>query len=104
MTDMCRACMLRDFRSTPGLLDTLKGDAELALAGRLCKNRAAVLRPEPMTLLTLRTGRLGAELAPSAGGSVARFTCGDVDILRPMAAEAIASGKGNNAALYPLVP
>lgn len=43
-------------------------------------------------------------LAPSAGGSVARFTCDGEDILRPMTAEAVASGKGNNAALYPLVP
>jgi len=59
---------------------------------------------EPMTLLTLGTGRLAVELAPSAGGSVARFTCDGIDILRPMTAEAIASGKGNNAALYPLVP
>lgn len=57
-----------------------------------------------MTLLTLRTGRLAVELAPSAGGSVARFACDGVDILRPTTAEAIASGKGNNAALYPLVP
>ena len=57
-----------------------------------------------MTLLTLRTGRLGVELAPSAGGSVARFTCGDTDILRPMTADAVASGRGNNASLYPLVP
>jgi aldose 1-epimerase len=57
-----------------------------------------------MTLLALRTGRLGVELAPAAGGSVARFTCDDMDVLRPMTAAAIASGKGNNAALYPLVP
>jgi aldose 1-epimerase len=57
-----------------------------------------------MTLLTLRTGRLGVDLAPAAGGSVARFTCGDVDVLRPMTAEAVASGRGNNAAIYPLVP
>jgi aldose 1-epimerase len=57
-----------------------------------------------MTLLALRTGRLGVELAPSSGGSVARFTCDGVDLLRPMTDDAIASGKGNNAALYPLVP
>lgn len=57
-----------------------------------------------MTLLALRTGRLGVDLAPAAGGSVARFTCDEVDILRPTAADAVASGKGNNAALYPLVP
>ena len=57
-----------------------------------------------MTLLALRTGRLAVELAPAAGGSVARFTCDDINVLRPMTADAIASGKGNNAALYPLVP
>jgi aldose 1-epimerase len=57
-----------------------------------------------MTLLTLRTGRLAVELAPSAGGAVARFTCGGVDLLKPMTAGAVASGRGNNAALYPLVP
>jgi len=57
-----------------------------------------------MTLLALRTGRLAVDLAPSAGGSVARFACNGIDLLRPMTADAIASGKGNNAALYPLVP
>ena len=57
-----------------------------------------------MTLLTLRTGRLAVELAPAAGGAVARFTCDGVDMLRPMTAADVASGKGNNAALYPLVP
>jgi aldose 1-epimerase len=55
-------------------------------------------------VLSLRTGRLAVDLAPSAGGSVARFACDGIDILRPMTAEAIASGKGNNASLYPLVP
>jgi len=59
---------------------------------------------EPMTLLTLRTDRLAVELAPSAGGSVVGFACDGVDILRRMSAEAVASGKGNAAALYPLVP
>ncbi len=57
-----------------------------------------------MTLLTLATGRLGVDLAPSAGGVVARFSVDGDDILRPMGAADIASGKGNNAALYPLVP
>jgi aldose 1-epimerase len=57
-----------------------------------------------MTLLTLRTGRLAVELAPSAGGSVARFTRDGVDLLKPTTAGAVASGRGNNAALYPLVP
>src|SRR5947209_292045 len=57
-----------------------------------------------MTLLVLRTDRLGVDLAPAAGGSVVRFTCDDIDILRPMTGAAVASGKGNNAALYPMVP
>jgi aldose 1-epimerase len=57
-----------------------------------------------MTLLPLRTGRLAVDLAPAAGGSVARFTCDGLDVLRPMTAQAIASGKGRDAALYPLVP
>lgn len=57
-----------------------------------------------MTLLTLATGRLGVDLAPAAGGAVARFAVDGVDVLRPMAGADIASGRGNNAALYPLVP
>ena len=57
-----------------------------------------------MTLLTLRTARLGLDLAPSAGGAIARFTVDGVDLLRPMAAADIASGKGNNGSSYPLVP
>lgn len=57
-----------------------------------------------MTRLSLRAGRLAVELAPRAGGSIARFRHGDTDLLRPMAGEAIASGRGNEAACYPLVP
>src|SRR5262245_7379574 len=57
-----------------------------------------------MTSLSLRAGRLGVELAPQAGGSIARFRHGEVDLLRPMTAEAMASGRGNEAACYPLVP
>jgi len=57
-----------------------------------------------VTLLLLRAGRLTVDLAPSAGGSIARFAVDDVDILRRMAVSDIASGKGNNAAAYPLVP
>ncbi|HYD05375.1 MAG TPA: aldose 1-epimerase [Reyranella sp.] len=55
-------------------------------------------------VLSLCKGPLAVELVPQAGGSVARFTWDGVDILRPMAKEAVASGKGNDAALYPLVP
>jgi aldose 1-epimerase len=58
-----------------------------------------------MTLLSLRTGRLAVDLAPSAGGSIARFTAGEsIDVLRPASTDAIASGRGNNASCYPLVP
>jgi aldose 1-epimerase len=57
-----------------------------------------------MTSLSLRAGRLAVELAPQAGGSIARFRCDDVDLMRPMTAEAMASGRGNDAACYPLMP
>src|SRR6266446_7639578 len=42
-------------------------------------------RGQPMTLLSLRTGRLAVDLAPLAGGSMARFTTDGIDLLRPMA-------------------
>jgi aldose 1-epimerase len=58
-----------------------------------------------MTLLALRAGPLAVDLAPQSGGSIARFRFGDtVDLLRPMTPAAIASGRGNDAACYPLVP
>jgi len=58
-----------------------------------------------MQLLSLRSGRLAVDLAPSAGGSIARFTAGDsMNLLRPTSAEAIASGRGNDSSCYPLVP
>jgi aldose 1-epimerase len=57
-----------------------------------------------MSLLTLRTARLALDLAPAAGGAIARFAFDGADILRPMAAADIASGKGNNGSSYPLVP
>jgi aldose 1-epimerase len=44
------------------------------------------------------------ELAPAAGGSIARFTVDGADIMRPMTSADIATGRGNNAASYPLVP
>ena len=69
--------------------------------GRTLDFEGAVFRED---MVILKAGRLAVELAPQSGGSVARFTCDGVDLLRPMTAEAIASGKGNNAALYPLVP
>ena len=54
-----------------------------------------------MTLLSLSTGRLAVDLAPSAGGSIACFTVDGADVLRPMAPQDVASGKGNNASAFP---
>jgi aldose 1-epimerase len=57
-----------------------------------------------MTLLSLRTGPLAVDLAPSAGGAIARFAVGDCDLLRPMADADRHSGNGNDGSAYPLVP
>lgn len=57
-----------------------------------------------MKLLSLRTGRLGLDLAPQAGGSMARFTADGVDLLRPTTPQSVDSGRGNNSSCYPLVP
>jgi aldose 1-epimerase len=57
-----------------------------------------------VTLLFLRSARLSVDLAPSAGGSIARFAVDGRDVLRPMSGSEQASGRGNNSACYPLVP
>ena len=57
-----------------------------------------------MTLLSLRTGPLAVDLAPSSGGAVARFARDGADLLRPMTATDVASGNGMHASAYPLVP
>lgn len=58
-----------------------------------------------MTLLSLRAGRLAVDLAPNAGGSIARFALNGVgDILRPASDAALASGTGKDTSCYPLVP
>ena len=58
-----------------------------------------------MTLLSLRAGRLSVDLAPGAGGSIARFALdGAGDLLRPASDAALASGTGRDTACYPLVP
>jgi aldose 1-epimerase len=49
-----------------------------------------------MTLLSLKSGKLAVDLAPAAGGGVARFTADGADILRP--------GEGVQGSCYPLVP
>jgi aldose 1-epimerase len=57
-----------------------------------------------MTLLSLKTGRLALDLAPTAGGSIAGCTVDGRDVMRPMAADEKASGRGIHASCYPLVP
>ena len=62
-----------------------------------------------MTLLSLRAGRLAVDLAPDAGGSIARFAVegsgkDEGDLLRPATDAALASGTGMDTACYPLVP
>ena len=55
-------------------------------------------------VLSLQNGGLAVDLAPEAGGSIARFSIDGVDLLRPMAAVDVASGAGTHASAYPLVP
>ena len=57
-----------------------------------------------MNLLSLRAGGLAIDVAPSVGGSIARFACDGVDLLRPMPGPSLAAGRGNDAAAYPMVP
>jgi Galactose mutarotase and related enzymes len=58
-----------------------------------------------VTLLSLRAGRLAVDLAPEAGGSIARFALEGVgDLLRPASDAALASGTGKDTSCYPLVP
>ena len=64
---------------------------------------------ECVTLLSLRAGRLAVDLAPDAGGSIARFAVEGAgkdagDLLRPATDAALASGTGMDTACYPLVP
>ena len=62
-----------------------------------------------MTLLSLRSDRLAVDLAPDAGGSIARFAVEGTgrdagDLLRPATDAALVSGTGKDTACYPLVP
>jgi aldose 1-epimerase len=57
-----------------------------------------------VTILSLQNGALAVELAPSAGGSIARFSIDGRDVLRRMATVDRQSGKGDHASAYPLVP
>jgi len=54
-----------------------------------------------VTLLLLRAGRLAVDLAPDAGGSIARFAVDGSDVLRPGLGT---RPRGNESACYPLVP
>src|SRR5260370_27561488 len=54
-----------------------------------------------MKLLSLRAGRLGLDLAPQAGGAIARFTAdASIDLLRPTKPDAIASGRGQEFSFF----
>lgn len=62
-----------------------------------------------MDLLRLRAGRLAVDLAPNAGGSIARFAVEErdrppVDLLRPADPAALSAGRGAGSACFPLVP
>lgn len=62
-----------------------------------------------MDLLRLRAGRLAVDLAPHAGGSIARFAIEEkgrlpIDLLRPTDPDALTLGSGKDTACYPLVP
>jgi aldose 1-epimerase len=62
-----------------------------------------------VTLLSLRAGGLAVDLAPQAGGSIARFAVegsgeGAGDLLRPASETALGSGTGMDTACYPLAP
>lgn len=57
-----------------------------------------------MKLVSLCAGPLGVDLAPEAGGSVARFAVDGFDLMRPMTETALALGWANESACYPLVP
>ena len=56
-----------------------------------------------MDLLRLRAGRLAVDLAPHAGGSIARFAIegadGPVDLLRPADLAALTGSRGNASSL-----
>lgn len=58
-----------------------------------------------MNLLSLSAGRLAVDLAPLAGGAIARFTVdGSIDVLRPTPPAALVSGWSNESSCYPMVP
>ncbi len=54
--------------------------------------------------LVLAAGTARVELAPAAGGAIARFAFGDADVLRPVSDEARATGNVRGYGCYPLVP
>jgi aldose 1-epimerase len=61
-----------------------------------------------MDLITLGQGELGAILAPSIGGSIARFWSdareAGLDLLRPTSADALSRGEPGALSSFPLVP
>ena len=61
-------------------------------------------RPPTAEPLLLAADDARVELAPSVGGAIARFTFHDIDVLRPVAADARATGNVRGYGCYPLVP
>jgi aldose 1-epimerase len=59
-------------------------------------------------MLRLESGPLVVDLAPEAGGSIARFSIEAAgrafDLMRPAEPEAIAAGRGSGGSSYPMVP
>jgi aldose 1-epimerase len=59
-------------------------------------------------MLRLETGPLAVDLAPEAGGSIARFSVEAAgrafDLMRPAEPESLAAGRGSGTSSYPLVP
>ncbi|HEV7370831.1 aldose 1-epimerase [Arenibaculum sp.] len=55
-------------------------------------------------IVSLRAGDLAADLAPSIGGAVVSFRLGDLALMRPTPAGALAGGEVRLSSCYPLVP
>jgi len=54
--------------------------------------------------LTLNVGRLGLEIVPRIGGSIAAFRLDGMDVLRPLSAPDRAAGNVLGVASFPMVP
>ncbi len=55
-------------------------------------------------LLSMQAGSIAVDLAPSAGGSIARFSVGGIDLLRPLPPRVGNAQTASAASAYPLAP